>query len=229
MRAFARSNLKVGQLWKFAAAAARGEDPPKIRLLRANARIPHSRMATAGSLGINTRNGRDQLRSRGRQGRACTSKSWWCWRPVLPRAAEPLHHDLSAGRWEHIRQCQILKNDETNPSLNYAGSRINFWPLSRSQSFERVFRWDFKVCFARYPTDITLWVYSFKPYPTSTIWSISFHGLFFEKETSGGDVLLLWASLLLWSWGQLLPQSKTFPSRLLGLLEKRSNFCRYSL
>jgi len=39
--------------------------------------------------------------------------------------------------------------------------------------------------------------------------------------------LVLEKSFLSWSWGQLPPQRKTFPTTLLGLLEKRSKIWRY--
>jgi len=102
--------------------------------------------------------------------------------------------------------------------LPHASSRI-LGSLSRSENFERVF----KVRFTGYPTDNTFlsveWIHLFPGHLPElrqlieNVFTVSF-----PKKKPPGN--LLGASLLKWSWRQLLPQIKAFPTRLIGKWSK---------
>jgi len=81
------------------------------------------------------------------------------------------------------------------------------------------YQWNFKFYFIWYQTDIILCLWSgFISPRIRTFVEKRFHGLFSKKKGSkSGGV----PSFLNWSWGQLLPQRKTLPTRLLGLLDKK--------
>jgi len=105
-------------------------------------------------------------------------------------------------------------------------SRINFWTIFPESHFQTSFHErDLKFCFTWYPTDIILCLWSgFISPRIRTFVEKRFHGLFSKKKDSkSGGVF----SFLSWSWGQLPPQRKTFPTRLLGFLEKQSKIWRY--
>jgi len=107
-----------------------------------------------------------------------------------------------------------------------AGSSINFRTTFPDSHFSTsFFERDFKFCFTWYPTDIILCLWSgFISPPIRTFVEKCFHGLFSKKKDSkSGGV----PSFLIWSWGQLFPLRKTFPTRLLGLLEKQSKIWRH--
>ena len=113
-----------------------------------------------------------------------------------------------------------------NLSVYYASSRIYFRTTFPESLFETSFHErNFKFCFTWYPTDITLCLWSgFISPQIRTFVEKNFHGLFSKKkDLKSGRI----PSFLSWSWGQLPPQKKTFPKRLLGLLEKWSKIWRY--
>ena len=68
------------------------------------------------------------------------------------------------------------------------------------------------------------WIHLFISPRIRTFVEKCFHCLFFKKKCWKSRGV---PSFLSWSWGQLLPQRKTLPTRLLGLLEKQSKIWRH--
>jgi hypothetical protein len=151
------------------------------------------------------------------------AKSWplCCISPAPAPSATALLHR----KW--LKRTHEVLNFDRRTVTPVAGSI--FRPLSQTQNLRSEFRFsispDFKFCFTWYPTDIILCLWSgFISPRIRTFVEKCFHGLFSEKKCSkSGGV----PSFLSWSWGQLLPQRKTLPTRLLGLLEKQSKIWRY--
>ena len=112
---------------------------------------------------------------------------------------------------------------------SYIGSRINFrttFPklFSPTRFQQRDFKFGFTWCLA----EITLCLWSGFIYSRiRTFVEKKFTVSFPKRRLWNLEASLVRVSLLKWSWGQFLLQSKTFPTRLLGLLEKRVKIWRY--